>query len=220
MSTTAPASTGAIPPEAYPRPTPGPSTVDACPEGDPYLFSVDDFYRMVDLDIFPEGNRTGLWDGRIYEKPAKTLAHAVTEMKLISVLYRVLPPGWFLSADNSLTIGPDRAPSPDMAAIRGKPDDYLDRRPDSADAGLVIEMADEILRNDVGRKLAAYTGAGIPSYWVLNLKEYVIHVHSDPIPEEGRYASMATVKPGESFPFQLGGVPVGPIAASDLLPIR
>jgi hypothetical protein len=54
---------------------------------------------------------------------------------------------------------------------------------------------------------------------VLNLKDNVIHIYSDPIPSEGRYASVATVKPGESFPFSLGGVPVGPIAASDLLPI-
>ena len=131
-----------------------------------------------------------------------------------------MPPGWFASFDNSITLGPDRSPFPDVAVLRGKPDDYLHRRPDAADAGLLIEMTDEILGNDVGRKLVAYAEAGIPGYWVLDLDADAIRVHTNPIPSEGRYASVATVGLGESISFTLDGTTVGPIAASDLLPAR
>ncbi len=197
-------------------------TVDAAPpaEESPYLFSVDDFYRMIELDIFPRESRVGLWNGRIYEKMAKTQAHAVASINASMTLFRVLPAGWCLSGENPITVGPDKAPLPDLVVLRGQGNDYLDRRPGPADVGLIVELSLSSLRIDTGPKLAAYASAGIPAYWVLNLKEGVIHVYSDPIPPEGRFASMATVGRDGSILLNLDGAPVGPIAASDLLPAR
>jgi Uma2 family endonuclease len=192
----------------------------ACVEGSLYRFSTEDFYRMVDLDIFPKGNRANLWDGIIYEKPPKSLLHAAVETTLNMSLWRLLPPGWFISLDNSITIGPDRSPAPDLAVIRGEPDDYRYRRPEAADAGLFIEMTDSILKNNVERKAAAYASVGIPTYVVLDLDASVVRVHELPITSESRYASVVTVKPGESFVVALDRVEFGPIAASDLLLIR
>jgi len=192
----------------------------ASPEEGPYLISVEEFYRMLEAEVFPREARVGLWEGRIYEKMAKTQAHAVAGNKATMALVRALPPGWFVGGENPVTVGPKRAPLPDLIVLRGAPDDYLDRRPGGADVGLVVELSLTSLKFDTGPKLAAYASAGIPAYWVLNLVDGVVHVHSDPIPVESRYASSATVRRGESFPFQLDGVPVGPIAASDLLPAR
>jgi Uma2 family endonuclease len=197
-----------------------PVDASATPEESPYLFSVDEFYRLLESEFFPREARVGLWDGRIYEKMAKTQAHAVAAMKANNTLTRILPPGWTLSGENPLTVGPRRAPLPDLIVLRGDPDDYIDRRPGGADVGLVVEFSLTSLKADTGPKLAAYASAGIPAYWVLNLVDGVVHVYSDPVPAESRFASAVTVKRGESFPFTLGGVPVGPIAASDLLPIR
>ena len=53
-----------------------------------------------------------------------------------------------------------------------------------------------------------------------NLVDGVVIVTSDPIPSESRFASAATFKRGDSFPFNLDRVQVALIAASDLLPIR
>jgi Putative restriction endonuclease len=197
-----------------------PVEAPSSPEENPYLFSVDDFYRMVDLEILPAGNRGYLWNGQVYEKPIDSTLRAATAMKLIAAMCRAVPSGWFCSSNNSLTLGPDKAPTPDMAVIRGKPEDYLDRRPDASDSGLVIEMADEIPGNVVGRRLASYASAGIPTCWVIDLKNRLVHVHELPTPLEGRFASVATVRPGESFPLTLDRIQVGLIAASDLLPIR
>ncbi len=199
-----------------------PAPVDAPPssEESPYLFGVDDFYRMLELEVFPRESRVGLWNGRIYEKMAKTQAHVVSGNKVYITLVHALPQGWFVGGENPVTVAPDKAPLPDLIVLRGAPDDYIDRRPVAADVGLVIELSLSSLRIDTGPKLAAYASAGIPAYWVLNLKEGVIHVYSDPIPSEGRFASMATVGRDGSVALTLDGVPVGPIAASDLLPAR
>jgi Uma2 family endonuclease len=197
-----------------------PSQAFSCVEGSPYLFSTDDFYRMVDLDIFPKGNRASLWDGLVYEKPPKTTVHAAVGSSLLMTFFRADLPSWFPSFDNSITIGLNRAPAPDIAVLRGTPRDYLERRPNAADAGLLVEMNDEILRNDIARKRTAYASVGIPEYWVLDLDRSVIDTYTDPIPAEGRYASVATFAPGESIPLTLDGRPVAPFSVAELLVLR
>ena len=197
-----------------------PAEVLADSVGSPYLFSVDDFYRMIDADIFPDEARVGLWDGRIYERMAKKQPHAVASSKVITALIRALPNGWFLSSENPITIGHDKAPLPDMMVLRGEPDDYAKRRPTVADVGLVIELSDSSLRADTGPKLAGYAAAGVPAYWVLNLVADVIHIYESPIAAERRYASKRIVPRGGSCDLILDGTNFGAVAARDLLPGR
>ena len=191
----------------------------ASPEARPYLFTVDEFFRMIDLDIFPEDVRVGLWEGQVYEKVAKTQAHAAASIDVNMFLARALPRGWSISGENPLTVGPDKAPLPDLVVLRGIGKDYLKRRPEAADVGLVVEFSLTSLKIDTGSKLEAYARAGIVAYWVLNLKDNVIHAYESPIIGEGRYASMIDYVPGQSIPFTLDRVRVALIAVSDLLPI-
>src|SRR4051794_21477628 len=72
-----------------------PVAISVTPEGVPYRFLVDDFYRMIEQDIFPDDRRVGLWDGQVYEKMAKERPHSVSGNKLHLALVRVLPPRWF-----------------------------------------------------------------------------------------------------------------------------
>ena len=151
---------------------------------------------------------------------AKTQAHAVAGNKVNLFLVRALPPGWHVGGENPIKVSFDKKPLPDLVILRGEPDDYLDRRPEAADLGLVVELALSSLKFDTGAKLAAFAAAGIAAYWVINPRDLVVQVYSEPILAESRYANSATFARGESFPFTLGEVPIGPIAASDLLPAR
>ncbi|WP_435016769.1 Uma2 family endonuclease [Tundrisphaera sp. TA3] len=199
---------------------PEPSNVEvpARPEGVPYRFHVDDFYRMIELDFFARESRVGLWDGQVYEKMAKKYPHSASSIELLTNLSRVVTPGWCISVENPITIAPDKAPLPDLAILRGRGRDYFTRRPGVADVGLIVELADSSLKIDTGVKLAAYARAGIPAYWVVNLVANVVQVYERPIPEEGRYDVSESYAPGALIPLQLDGVAIGPIAASDLLP--
>jgi Uma2 family endonuclease len=198
------------------------SPVDASPvaEESPYLFTADEFYRLLESKFFPPEARVGLWEGRIYEKMAKTQAHAVASINAIMTLTRVLPPGWCLSGENPFTVSQNKAPLPDLIVLRGRGNDYIDRRTEAADVGLVIEFSLTRLKFDTGSKLESYARAGVSAYWVLNFKDNVIHIYESPITEEGRFASVVTVALGGSFPFTLDGAQVCLIAASDLLPVR
>jgi Uma2 family endonuclease len=196
-----------------------PVETDSSPEEVPYLFSTDEFYRLLDCEFFPREARVGLWEGRIYEKMSKTQAHAATSIDVNMQLVRALPPGWSVSGENPLTVGPNKAPLPDLVVLRGIGKNYLKRRPEAADVGLVVEFSLTSLKLDKGSKLESYAKAGIVAYWVLNLKDIVIHAYESPIPEEGRYGSVMNYAPGESIPFTLDGVRVALIAVSDLLPL-
>ena len=87
----------------------------------------------------------------------------------------------------------------------------------AVDVGLLIELADSSLKIDTGAKLRAYAQASIPAYWVVNLREKLIYVYTDPIPSEDRYGLMTTIGRDGSIPFVLDGTQVALIAASTLL---
>ena len=193
--------------------TPGPLAEVA-----PYRFSVADFYRMIDLDFFARESRVGLWDGQVYEKMSKNPPHVASSIMMVTALGRVLPPGWSISAENPITIGPDLAPLPEFALLRGRGLDYSRRRPAAEDVGLLVEISESSLKLDTGVKLAAYAKAGISAYWVVNLVAHQVQVYRDPILAEGRYATTESFAPGTMIPLVLDGVVIGPIAASDLLP--
>lgn len=198
------------------------SPVEVTPtsEETPYLISTAEFYRMLESEVFPEEARVGLWNGWIYEKMSKTQAHAVASILATTTLTQVLPPGWCLSGENPFTLTQNKAPLPDMIVLRGQGKDYITRRPEAADIGLLVEFSHNNLRIDTGSKLEAYARAGVIAYWVLNLKDNVIQVYQNPIPSEGRYASIKIAERGDSIPFALDGTLVATIAALDLLPIH
>ncbi len=187
------------------------------PEERPYLFSVDDFYRMIDLDLFPDDARVGLWEGVVYEEMAKKHAHSFSWARLNATLMPILPQGWSLWAECTIAISPNKAPLPDLLILRGHIDVYKERRPVAADVSLLVELADTSLKIDTGAKLRAYARAGIPAYWVFNLREDVIYVYTDPISDEDRYASMTTIDRNGSLPFVLDGNQIALIPASTVL---
>ena len=61
--------------------------VPSSPLERPYLFSVDDFFRMIDLDLFPDDARVGLWEGQVYQEMAKKHPHSYTWAALNSALF-------------------------------------------------------------------------------------------------------------------------------------
>ena len=77
-------------------------SVDAptSPTDCPYLFSADDFYRIIALGIFPDHARVGLWDGRIHEEMSKHYPNSWASLN--AALMPVLPPG------------ADKVPLPDL----------------------------------------------------------------------------------------------------------
>jgi Uma2 family endonuclease len=82
----------------------------------------------------------------------------------------------------------------------------------------VIEVADTSLQQDRLTKGAIYAAAGIPEYWIVNLRDSVVEVRCDPDPAQARYREVRTIARGERI--ELVALPGASVAAADLLPVR
>ncbi len=187
----------------------------------PYRISSDEFFQMIEAEIFPPERRVYLWDGRIYEAMAKTVPHSATFANILAVFARTIPPDWSLWPENPITIAEDRAPLPDVVRVRDTPNDYArrGRHPVPADVGLVVEIAKSSVRTDTGAKLEAYARAMVPAYWVVNLITRRVMACSEPRVEDalGIYGQVTTYGPDEAVPLILDGREFARLPVADLL---
>ena len=208
--------------ETTPSPQAPPEATAGAPEGVPYPLSAADYFRMVDADIIPADRRVGLWKGMLYEKMAKKLPHAGASSKVPLAFWRVLPEGWCVWPDNPILLDDFSAPLPDVAIVRGGPDDYTGRGsvPKAGEIGLVVELSDSSLRKDRTRTLEVYAAAGLPYYWVVNLVDRRVEVYSGPKVEGGiaSYAAAETFGAGRDVPVVLDGREAARVPVVDLLP--
>jgi Uma2 family endonuclease len=190
------------------------------PESVPFRLTADDYFRLVESGIIPGDRRVWLWGGYLYEKMAKKQAHAVSTSKVTTALGKVLPDGWCLWPENPVEVAPDKVPLPDLSLVRGSADDYRDRRAAASDVGLIIEIADTTIRDDLGLKLEQYARASIPEYWVINLVAHRVEAYSRPALHEGQgvYEAVEYFGSHDDVPLRLEGRAVARVPVRALLP--
>jgi Uma2 family endonuclease len=69
-------------------------------------------------------------------------------------------------------------PVPDIAWVARRR--YHDRRPQSSDIWLIIEVADTSLEYDLDEKCLLYAKAGIREYWVVSVQQKNVHLFRSP----------------------------------------
>jgi Uma2 family endonuclease len=184
-----------------------------------WRFSVEQYHEMARLGILTEDDRVELLEGILVAKMTKNPPHIVATGLAQDLLMRVVPPGWYVSVQDPVTTD-ESEPEPDLKVVRGDRRDHLTRRVGPVDSPLVIEVADSSLREDRTLKKRIYARAGVPTYWIVNLRDREVEVYTDPTGPTARpdYRSRRDYAPGESIPLTLDGREVGPIAVDDLLP--
>jgi Uma2 family endonuclease len=181
-----------------------------------HKFTVDEYERIIATGALNDPGGVELIDGNLVDKMEKNAEHRWATKELQKALDSRLPPGWTSQKEEPVRIPDFDEPEPDFAVIRGSDADYRHRIPTSGDAALVVEVSDSTLNQDRGKKLAAYSAAGIPAYWIVNLVDRQVEVYT--APGAGTYRSCAIFKTGQSVPVVIDGLPRPPIAVDDLLP--
>ena len=127
-------------------------------EDEPYPITSDVYDEMVEKGLIPTERRVYLWDGRLYEKMAKTLAHAGPQATFLRAIVRRLPDGYFLNYENPVRLDEHHTPLPDMVILRGDPREYLkmNRYPDRREVAMVSEIAVTSLAKDLGPRLSRH----------------------------------------------------------------
>lgn len=145
----------------------------------PFRFTVDQFVTLCDTDLFDDYAKSELIDGEIVVMAAQHPRHARVKTRLAIRLCNALEElGSPLEpqVEASVRMSDGSLPEPDiiLTSFRG--------------AGvipvqtvlLVIEVSDTTLETDLGRKADLYATSGVPEYWVVDLNEDRVLMHSNP----------------------------------------
>jgi Uma2 family endonuclease len=145
-------------------------------------FTANQFDKMIAGGVFEEPceSRIELIFGELREMPPPGLLHEDYVDFLTDWSHDVLPRKK-AKVRVQQTIGVpqlDSIPVPDIAWVARRR--YQDRRPQSSDVWLIIEVADTSLEYDLGEKCQLYAQAGVREYWVVSVQEKTAYVHRNP----------------------------------------
>lgn len=167
---------------------------------------------MVAAGIFHPEERLELVDGEIVQMSPQGSAHATAVSLLETRLRLAFGASYVVRVQMPLALDPASEPEPDVAVVVGAPRDYRDAHPQTA--VMIVEVADATLGYDRERKANLYARTGIQEYWILNLQDRQLEVHTQPA--MGSYQTRRVlVSPQTISPL---GCPHAAIAVADLLP--
>lgn len=152
-------------------------------------FTRDEFYTMVDAGIFDDDYEIALIDGTIVAEAAPIGGeHGWAVCNLNKALVQcVLGTEYYVHVHGGISLPGDRVLQPDFAIYKRTPE--RERQNPTADQIiLVVEVSDTSLRKDLTDKMQLYAEAGVPTYWVVDVRHKQVTVYTRP--DEGVYAAI------------------------------
>ena len=158
---------------------------------------------------FLEGQRVYLYRGELIQMPAMGALHIQGGKRLNYWLVGTFRPTFEVHVQTPFELPDDSEPEPDGAVYTAEQDA---RRPCPNAALLIVEVSDSSIQLD--RDMADdYAAAGVPDYWIDNVRDHEVEVYRLPVPNRGsptghRYAERRVYELGES---------VSPLARPDVV---
>lgn len=177
-------------------------------------YTVESYFGLVHSGALRPDDRVELLDGLIVAMPPQDPEHASATGRVEDALRGALGTSAVIRVQSPLTLGPRSAPEPDVAVVAGERADYDHHHPTTA--LLIVEIASSSLPQDRLTKSRIYAAAGIPEYWIVNLRDDCIEVFRAPVPETRSYRDRLVLHRGAHI--VLTSVQGSPVAVEDLLP--
>ena len=143
-----------------------------------------EYERLVDLGVFDD-ERVELLNGALVTMSPQGTKHAECVRRLTKILVTALSDRTTVQIQTPLAAGTRSLPEPDVAVV--PLGNYANAHPEGA--LWIIEVADSSLDRDRA-KATLYAAANIAEYWIVNLADGVVEVHTDPHGE--RYRNITT----------------------------
>ena len=179
-------------------------------------WSMSECRFLTDSGLLEPG-KYELIEGEIVFKMGQGRIHIAVVTKILTALAAIFG---IESLQNQAQIGIGERdefndPEPDVAVLRGRVDDYLEREPNPAtEVLLLVEAANTSVKGDTTVKAAIYARHGLPDYWVVVIPTRQLIVHRQPTAQG--YADVQTYAETEAVaPL---AAPNSPVRVADLLP--
>ena len=172
-----------------------------------FNWTLERYQQAINCGILTEEDQLELLRGNLVTKMPVNVPHSAC----VKNLNRYFTPRYFdryeLITENPIALPDvDSQPEPDYVIAQLKEDNYLSGHPTVEDIFLLIEVSDSTLARDRIYKAALYAAAGISEYWIINLQENQVEVHTQPSGE--RYGTVTTHARGATFESPFNGATV------------
>src|SRR6266849_5276419 len=137
-----------------------------------------EYERLIDHGFLDEDDPIELLDGLLLVKEPQHSPHRTAVLLVAKALERGFGEGWFVQTQSPIILDDRSEPEPDVCVVRGSTRDYADAHPTRP--ALIVEVAQSGFAPARRLKAAAYPGAGIAEYWILNPDDRVLEVYLEP----------------------------------------
>jgi len=180
----------------------------------PERFAVERYFALVAEGVLAPDDPVELLEGVVVSMPPEDPPHAAAISKTGEALRAAVGARAAVREQHPLVAGRQSVPEPDIAVVAGNNADYERSHPTTA--LLVVEVAASSLGQDRLTKAGIYAAAGIPEYWIVNLRDEHVEVLSEPDRHARFFRNRRVVSRGELI--TLTALPDARVAVSDLLP--
>lgn len=165
-----------------------------------YKWSIDEWHELVDSGVLA-GKPVELLEGNIVEMSPEGIEHSYTNHYVVKYLRKLLAQKAEVIQAQPITLD-NSEPEPDVTIARLPAEIYKQHHPFPEDIYWLIEVSNKTLRKDTEQKIITYARNRISEYWVIDLvnKKLIVHTqpHNNSYLQIVEYQS-GTVKP-QAFP--------------------
>lgn len=161
-------------------------------------WSLDEYHQMIAANILTQ-RRVELLNGEIVEMAPEGPEHAQTSTDAADYLRGLLGARALIREAKPITLpNSDSEPEPDIAIAYPRRELYRTRHPYPEDIFWLVEYSNTSWVKDSEVKRPTYAQAGIPEYWIVNLKQRNVTILRQP--EAGDYQQVTILAAGTLIP--------------------
>ncbi len=160
-------------------------------------WTLNEYHRMIEAGILDD-RRVELLKGEIVEMAPEEETHAYSSDEAGEYLSRLLGDRAKIRQAKPVTLSNNSEPEPDIAIVQRLGREYRSHHPYPENIFWLIEYAQSSLEKDLEVKTKIYAEAGIPEYWVVNLKAPELIIFRNP--RNGEYTSKTILTEGTIQP--------------------
>lgn len=143
-----------------------------------YKWSVNEYHHMIATGLLA-GKPVELLEGEIIEMSPEGIPHRFTNHTVVKYLRSLLQELAEVFESHPITLD-NSEPEPDIAIVRLPETIYRNHHPYAEDIYWLIEIANRTLNKDLEEKSIIYARNGISEYWVIDLVNKKVIVHTQP----------------------------------------
>jgi Uma2 family endonuclease len=161
-----------------------------------YKWSIEKWHELVDSGVL-QGQKIELLEGELVEMSPEGIPHRNTNHKVVKYLRKLLEDRAEIFEAHPITLD-NSEPEPDVSIVRLPESIYDSHHPYAKDIYWLIEIANLTLAKDLSQKTVIYARNEIPEYWVIDLVNKKLIVHTQP--SQDNYLQVVEYKSGTVTP--------------------